>query len=541
MNSNFPNFKPIKLKTGVNIILAQRVNNTTNGVGKSLFLESIDYVLGSDYNKSELAKYPDLEGFSITLIMDFEGSLIEVSRKISIITKENNYVSIQGKSPLPVTQWKQRLMEHYFSVEQGPSFFSWRSLLHFFFKTQSINSFEAGLKSFSGDPDYKTSAFQSFLLNIAYDEIKELSQATMLNSEKAGFTRYINSLKKTVKLLPKIIPENIDSYSEVNNILEKEINSVKLDVTTLQNKIDFLSIQKDQLLKTSNELERSSDSSAHFSSLYHILDAELGDFVMKTFEESKEFNKALLQENATVVNEELSKIQDRLNISKKEQELAKNQLKSILDTKKHQKDSIEQIDISSILLQGLINNPSTAVSAKIENGITDLTETNLEKIKININKKQDDIKSYEKILELIVNYVYDASRDVHFGIEFEKSLKVDFYYEDDSGTGKGNMKTIIYYLFLLELNNVEFKRNIDFLILDTDITDGIDSNNIYRFLEFADSKLKKFNGQLIMTMKDDRDIPFDTIENKNWIRKKLFDSPGGYLFKEQLSKKRKKK
>lgn len=248
-----------------------------------------------------------------------------------------------------------------------------------------------------------------------------------------------------------------------------------------------------------------------------------------------------MQENFGVVRKELRVVQWKLNQLLEKQIAAKNQLKSILDTKKYQKDSINKIDMSSVLLRGLLQTPSSTISSKVDVGISELTEDNPKKINKIIEENQQELDRYENQFESIVNYVYEANRDVHFSVNFIDSLKIDFHYEDDSGTGKGNMKLIIYYFLLLKTNNVLLNRNIDFMFLDTDITDGIDANNIYRFLELADTELKEFNGQIIMTMKDDRDISVDTAADNDWIRMKLFDGPGGYLFKEKLSKKRNKK
>lgn len=541
VDSDFPNFEKIELSAGVNIILAQRVNNTTNGVGKTLFLECIDYVLGATYTRSQLSNYDELQGYSVTLEIDFEDKLVSVTRKISKINSENNFVRIIGEGIISMSDWKNRLLNSYFGIVNGPSFFSWRSLLHFFFKTDSIKDFSTSLKSFSGDPEYKTSAYQSFLLDIAFDKIKELSQTEILKSERSGFTKYLNSLQKTVNLIPEIAPDKIDNYSEINIEINKKINESKSEITSLQSKIDLLTVQEKQLLDSKSELERSTNISNRFDSLYKSLDIELALFVKKNFEESKEFSNKLLAENYEIILSELRHVQtDLLNLIS-QQNTEKEKVKSMLVTKKYQKDSVSGLDSSTLLLNELLNSSSTTIPSKIDLSINDLTSEspiNIEKI---ITKKEKTIEIYKKMLDDTVVHVYDADRNVNFEISFTNSLKVDFHYEDDSGTGKGNMKTIIYYYFLLILNHSFLSRNIDFMILDTDVTDGIDSNNIYRLLNYVQGSLLQNNCQLILTMKDDRDISFDTKENKHWIKKILFDDTEGYLFKEKLTKRRKKR
>lgn len=538
VNSDFPGFKKIELDSGVNIILAERLNNTTNGLGKSLFLECVNYVLGADYKRSELSKYDELQGYSIAIEMDFENSDVMVTRQISKSSVENNTVFLSTEGHVTVAEWKQRLLEYYFNIRSGPSFFSWRSLLHFFFKTEPIKNFHNGLKSFSADQDYKVSAYQAFLLDIAYDEIKELSRTEVLKSEKKGFTRYINSLQKTVEMIPEIIPDEIDNYTEINQEINKKLNELKLTISSLQSKIDLLTVQERQLIESKNELEKFSNNTSRFKSLFNILNSELGEYVKKTFEESEVFNTNLLLENQEIVNSELSEVQETLRFLIRRQTAEKNKMKNLLATKRFQDDNLKGIDISSIVVKELVNNSSNLVSSKVDSGIDRFASNSSDEINDIIESKESEIESYRKFLDKIVNYVYEAERNVSFDIVFDRSLKIDFHYEDDSGTGKANMKTIIYYCFILLLNHKKFSRKINFLILDTDPTDGIDSNNIYRLLEYMHPILKANNCQLILTLKDDRDISFETDEEKKWIKRKLYDGPGGYLFKEKLTKRR---
>ncbi|EGC8398219.1 AAA family ATPase, partial [Listeria monocytogenes] len=370
VNSNFPNFEKIELDSGVNIILAQRVNNTTNGVGKTLFLECIDYVLGATYSRSQLSNYDELQGYSVTLEMDFENKLVSVTRKISNITSENNFVNLIGEGSIPMTDWKNRLMNSYFGVISGPSFFSWRSLLPFFFKTDSIKDFDAALKSFSSDPEYKTSAYQSFLLDIAFDKIKELSQTEVLKSERSGFTKYLNSLQKTVNLIPEIVPDKIDNYSEINIELNKKINESKSKITSLQSKIDFLSVQEKQLIDSKSELEQSTNISNKIDLIYQSLNTELASFVKKNFEESKEFSSKLLTENYEIILSELRHVKTTLLNLISQQDLEKEKVKSMLVTKKYQKDSINELDSTALLLNELLNSSSTTIPSRIDLNIS---------------------------------------------------------------------------------------------------------------------------------------------------------------------------
>ena len=63
IKSNNPNFKTVELKSGFNIILADRRRDgntdekrTRNGAGKSTLIEIIHFCLGSQVNKNSVFK-----------------------------------------------------------------------------------------------------------------------------------------------------------------------------------------------------------------------------------------------------------------------------------------------------------------------------------------------------------------------------------------------------------------------------------------------------------------------------------------------------
>ncbi|MCS6066847.1 AAA family ATPase [Klebsiella variicola subsp. variicola] len=53
-------FEPIEFKEGINLILGEsdESSNKTNGVGKSLLIEFINFGLMKDYSRSRLSKNP---------------------------------------------------------------------------------------------------------------------------------------------------------------------------------------------------------------------------------------------------------------------------------------------------------------------------------------------------------------------------------------------------------------------------------------------------------------------------------------------------
>ena len=113
LSTDFPEFKPIFFRKGINIILPKRAENTSNGVGKTILLACIDYVLGANYKESILTGYPELQGITISLTMDYMGEKMIVSRNLDKVESKtvNLRNEITGETEQKtVVDWKKGFM-----------------------------------------------------------------------------------------------------------------------------------------------------------------------------------------------------------------------------------------------------------------------------------------------------------------------------------------------------------------------------------------------------------------------------------------------
>ena len=97
-------------------------------------------------------------------------------------------------------------------------------------------------------------------------------------------------------------------------------------------------------------------------------------------------------------------------------------------------------------------------------------------------------------------------------------------------------RQFLNFLALMIINHRDFHRGIDMMLIDTDFTDGIDSNNLMTFFREIDDQLKINSCQLIITLREDRGFVIDKDSDSNWITKILTDDDGGYFFKKNLQK-----
>lgn len=534
INSDFPNFKPINLNSGVNIILATKVNSSTNSVGKSISLELINFIMGADYSKSKLSKYKDLQGFNINAKISFDEDAKEYSRKM--LKGENKIIFEHNKNEeFDLDDWKNYLLEHFFNIDYDSNILTWRNLFHFFYQNSTSNKFENALKSFTSEPAYKTSLFQSFLLNIAKEEIEAHSQTKQITSEKASFNRYLNTIKKSLTVIPELIP-NLEDINKENNALFTKINLTKFEISKLERKINLLKSKNERLEVALNELKEKkvNDTFEDFSSFFKIIEAELSEYIKRSFKDAQIFHENLINENINVIHIEVQKNNSLLHEFQLELKSKYLILNKLLKDHEENYKKADNYNYEELIIKNLVQNGGQAITSVIDRNIKEIEKSNNIEIPKIIKQQTEKIKKIESFLTTFVNSVYKYNKNVKFNIHYKTELTVDFKYDDDSGTGKGNMKIIIYYIFILLLNKIYLGRNIDFLILDTDITDGIDSDNLFDLLKITDRLFKKHNLQLILTLRNDRNLNWDYIKSKKWIKHTLSDSDNNYLFKPNL-------
>ena len=105
---NDPLFKTVKFKEGFNVVLADRTSESSqkdsrNGLGKTTLIKIIDFCLGSSFTKDHPLKQKEVENWTFSLDLTFDGKDVTVSRNTSDYLKiyvEGDFSSWKGQGAL---------------------------------------------------------------------------------------------------------------------------------------------------------------------------------------------------------------------------------------------------------------------------------------------------------------------------------------------------------------------------------------------------------------------------------------------------------
>ncbi len=324
-------FDPIVFDNGFNLILGETTENNdkTNGVGKSLCIEFINYALLKDHGRSRVAKIPknDLpKDFEICLDFEIDDKKLTIRR--NIFKEDSPELYVNGKKK--PTSKKADVLEYLTSLTFGavsnsesPSF---RSILGPLIRDEK-SEFKSIIKCFDTDkripPDYEPHLFllginpspyrQAINLSKELDKIKAAKSKIKENIEtltgkniseaKADLNDLKNHVEKTQGDIDRL--ENIEGFDIIKSeiiMLEDSIEEKRARQEVLKSEMS-----KIQLFKGDNYIDQD-----EIAEIYNQFKDGLGDLIKKELDEVTTFKKKIDSFQRSLINERKEHVQNQI-------------------------------------------------------------------------------------------------------------------------------------------------------------------------------------------------------------------------------------
>ncbi len=208
--ANDPRFKSVEFQSGLNIILADKKNesdkkDSRNGLGKTTLINVIHFCLGADSNE-KILPLEMINDWVFFIELDLCGEKITAERSID----NQGIVKVRGKlTKLPlmperdqdqgfdfykVSDWKSLLGTSLFGLpstsrtKYGPSF---RNLISYFIRS-GVDAYSTPFSYFRGQPAWNTQVHNAFLLGLNWEHAADVQEIKDRN-------KVVNSLNAAVK------------------------------------------------------------------------------------------------------------------------------------------------------------------------------------------------------------------------------------------------------------------------------------------------------------------------------------------------------
>lgn len=525
-------FNPIIFQDGVNLIIGEKVNDSikrgkkTNGVGKSLSVEFINFCLLKNDTDSRVMRIPeDKISGDTKIILNLEIN----SKELTIIRTKN-----KSKTPTIIENGKET---EFNNIDDATKY-----LEGFLFENNSSISFrellgpiirdeESGFKNISIFYDIKkrippcikpNAFFFGIDINLIRKIEKQLKDIKQLNEYKNKLklfltenkTKKISDIKSSINSLSadlKKMDLALDSFksNEAYSIYEDDLSKEQVEIDDLRSKYTAL---KYELNKMNSLPSIENIKNEEIKLVFNHFKNGLGDIVKKNIDDVIEFKKKIDEFERRIFSEKIVEIKTEMdNLSSKIKVLENSRLEKIKMIDK--KNVLKDLKNSYKIFQNKkdrYNNISSKYSEYLEKE-TDLKNLKFEKDKnfIELDRLIENIQfvidSFNKTILEIHEFIMDSS-EASFEIRTINNLNskqiLDFVMriEDDGSHSVDRTKVFIYDIALL-FNEYTSKNHPKLLIHDN-IFD-VDRDTLLKSLNYL-SQQENSDFQYILTLNRDK-------------------------------------
>jgi len=522
-------FDAIPFFPGVNLILGQpsEGNAKTNGVGKSVAIEFLNFALLNSYSDSRVKKIPEsVFPLEVEVCVDLSISGKEVTIQRSRANESKPLIRFDGKD----YQFTKIADAHSFLGDLAfesnsttrPSF---RSLLSILIRDErsEFKSIINGHNTEARVPDDYTPHL--YLLGISVDLYKRVKE---LQKEISDLKKKITEYNKSVMLLRQ---KKIDDARADLNELDAEVELISRDIENLENSASFDSLEEEMqelddqisdrrrqsavLLEKLSRLrpleeEKVEISTSELAEYYNDLRSGLGDFISRDFEELKlfktkiyRFQDEVLRKRRVDLEKQLRQVKSELRALDKEYQKRlrlldqDGALKALKQTFANYKEKSDQVAD----LRSFISGHDTAVSDKREKVVE--KDTEVLRLQANIDQVERVKTSFQETVLEIHKFIM-GNRQASFTLTtvgLAQVIDLILRIDSDGSHSVEREKTFIYDFALL-INEFAAERHLGFLIHDNIFE--VDTDTLKRSLRFILDQSSHLDGQYILTLNSDR-------------------------------------
>ena len=532
-----PRFKALKFNKDLNIVVGKQLNHdqkdTVNGIGKSLSLEMLHYMLNATVSQKMKDFLKDYGKFSLSFIHGNKNYTVEKKfgeNKWNINDKKYNQKTYATELN---NIFSQTIKSNKISFRQVFNCFARRSGYYDTLRQQGMDI-----------NDYNQRLVNLFLLGMdikLQEENYKLKNALKsLNDAKTELEKYEKQApKRNIKDIEDEIlstQENLNRFIVAKNYneLKERANSLAGNLNNIRNEI--YKLQTNMAIKETNLLtsENISIDLEEIKNIYDEAKIFFEDKVFKRLNEAQAFHNQLAKSRKDRISAEIDEIRQRLKELEHDRDMIGDQRDQLLKDLKNS-GALEERDV-------LKDRILTLEKEKKDLEIYSVTLENFQKDKTNIDYKIAEIKKdtikYIEDNKLKLDAIENKFRDIvkKFYNNNGGSLKItmtqnaknlfniDVEIPKDGSLSIGNVKSFCYDMLLYTLNPniLGFLAHDGELFSEMDkrqkatifkiILDEVRDNNLQYFVNIGDTSFNEI-------LNDDTGILND--EDKKFIESKV--------------------
>lgn len=540
LSSSDPRFQTLNFEPKLNIIVGQKVfkddkKKTSNGIGKSLALICIDFMLGKGSASKEIKKLKEVlkkESIILTLAFEHNGKNYEVSRSCSEIwlfdalyEKESDYIDF---------------LDALLDVK-----YSFRNVFGRFFRTNTESYIEAINQVTTKEDGYKNNVINAYLLGLDLEFLEKKKLLKVEDKRLKLLLRELKGLQKNVdkekeyELSEKLkkIYQNLSKFTIEKDFkdLKQEADTLTSQLQKLRNNIAYFNREirnKKNIISVNNQTDIDVNK---LKEMYSEAKFFLDEDILNHIEAVKEFHETLFKNRKDRAIKDIDKLEKSIKIIEIESitlDKRRSEIFKYLENRgaleeyhslHKEKDSIKDI------LHDMQSNEKSINKFKKDQA----------DIKLKIDKFKRELIDFEETMKERIAFLGKSFREISeefyddkpgfLNIEIlekfntEKLYKIEPEIKGDGSDGIKEMKIFIYDMLIYKLNS----KLIDLVGHDNRLFDMVDERQIAKAFEYTNANLSQYICSISDTKFDEAklhsEVDFDKFVIKNLNeKKKLF-------------------
>jgi uncharacterized protein YydD (DUF2326 family) len=541
-------FEPVEFVKGINYIFGKKAKstdtkNSLNGIGKSAFLDLLDFCLLANFNPRDSkrlhAAYQKgiLKGISAELIFEVDGVEYILSRSFDnpgpVLFSKNG----GSAAEYSVNDLKMDLCDLIFFKRSYPGHYSanwFRKLLRFYLKIQKPKKerFTDPIVYIKELDPTELNQYHLFLMDIdnspAYENHRAQLKLKAIEPAIKGIKRFIaenyrlhdipeaGSKARKLRIEIEELEKAVEAFklSKLYTVDEERANKLTVEIKQLwfQNHVDRKKI--DSYLES---LKYDIDfSTRKIKNLYDQLNSLLAQQVKKTLDEAIRFKKQLIESRQEFLKEELEELKTRITAREKEIEKKEEERKTIfefLNAKEAIKDLTGAFKALSDKKNQQLNIESQIKLFQDLNKQQNQVEQEIKKIEGAILEFKDAVANQELEIARLFSAVHDAIYpelkdtsifDITPNPKSRSKIEINVLPNTRMfSKGRNQGRTLVYDLTIL-FNSINKNLNGPRFLVHDGIFDRMDKAHfiaLYQFLE--EQKMQGKDFQYIMTYNEE--------------------------------------
>ena len=540
LGSSDNRFQSIEFKDGLNIIVGEKVfkddKKTSNGIGKSLVLICIDFLLGKGSQNKEIKKLKQvLKENEITLTL-----LFEHNSKTYKIGRNHKQIWVNDKEYESEKKFKEEFLNSLLDTQ-----FTFRDIFSRFFRTNKESYQNAIFQVTLKENVYKNNLINAYLLGLDLEYLNKKRELKLKNDKLKSIIKDLSELKQEInkekeyELIERIkkIEQDLKSFEIADNFneLKEKADLLSEEIRKLRNQLAYIQREvrnKKRVIKTNKQIDIDIEL---LSNMYEEVKFFLPDTTLKHIKAVKEFHETLFNNRIRRAKNEIEKLE-------KEEKIIKNEIEKL--------DKERSETLNYLNNKGALEEYHALVEEK-ENLQNELNEfESKEKLLKELKKEQADIKleidkfkreliDLEEKLSLKIKKLGQMFREIsemhyedhpgYLDISIVDDFRTDKLYniepeiKGDSSDGINEMKIFIYDMLIYKLN----PELIGLAGHDNRLFDMVDERQIAKAFNYVQNNLKQYICSISDTKfevaKENSDIDLDLYVRKRLSEKnKLF-------------------